>query len=407
MNIPFEAQLKLFHQASLIPLCIFDHARKTILHYPFISSPGCSPETIHKCYEVLKKHPVKQHVPLLYSTASCFFALLRIEEHTSIMFGPVSSVPLTYREFYYIAQNSCNPEDLLYFYRIMQQSPRFTLSQFASSLSLFIQLIFHETVSAESILAQQVCFQKSTELLPADTKCPLSDEPHYMSITEAIEFQKHILLLIQNGDVAEIEKVFQQTPFFTNLEAFPPSAADLQKIFFVYVTLCCIAVLEEKLELPKAYPIFDAYTAKIPSIATPEDLSALCRQISIDYSVQMFNLKKYQSVSPVVTKCLQYIQENLYSRITVDDLARHCSLSKRTITRHFTEFYHISAADYILNYKLEEAAFLLTHSAFSLAEISIQLAFSSQSHFTTAFKKKYSCSPQKYRDTTVRKIEKQ
>lgn len=403
MNIPFEDQLQLFHQASRIPLCIYDSARKTMFHYPFISAPGCSPQTMQQCYEVLKKSPVKQRIPLLYSAASCFFALLQLEEHTSIMFGPVSSVPLTYREFYYINQNSCNPEDLLYFYRVMQQSPRFTLSQFAWSLSLFVQLLFHKTLSVETILAHQVCFQKSPELLLEDTGNPLHDEPHYMSITEAIEFQKHILLLIQNGNVTEIEKNFQQTPFFTNLETSPSSVKELQKIFFVYATLCCITVLEEKLELPKAYSIFDAYTAKIPSIATPEDLSALCKQISIDYSVQMFTFKKKQSVSPVVTKCLQYIQENLYSRITVDDLAHHCNLSKRSITRHFTEFYHISAADYILDCKLEESAFLLTHSAFSLAEISSQLAFSSQSHFTSAFKKKYSCTPQKYRDTTVRK----
>lgn len=374
--------------------------------YPFISTFHCSPQTMHKCYNVLNNTSGKTYIPLLYSTSSCFFALLKLDEHTNIMFGPVSSVPVTYKEFFHMNQNICNPEDLLYFYRVMQQSPRFTLPQFACNLSLFIRLVFHETIPTETILSHQVSFQKNLELLNADTGYLLYDEPHYMNISQAIEFQKHILLLIQNGKTDEIEKLYQQTPFFTNLETSPSSVKDLQKIFFVYATLCCVAVLEENMELQKAYPIFDTYTAKIPSITTPGNLAELCRQLSIDYSTQMLAQKNSLSVSPVVTRCLQYIQKNLYSRITVEDLALHCNLSKRTITRHFTEFYHITAADYILNTKLEEAAFLLTHSAFSLAEISSQLAFSSQSHFTTAFKKQYCCTPQKYRDTADRNPEK-
>ena len=98
-------------------------------------------------------------------------------------------------------------------------------------------------------------------------------------------------------------------------------------------------------------------------------------------------LKTAHSVSPVVTKCLQYIHDNLYSKITIADLAQYCHSSTRTITRHFSEFYHTAAMEYILDCKLEEAAFLLTHSALTLTEISSQLAFSSQSHFTSIFKK--------------------
>ena len=82
----------------------------------------------------------------------------------------------------------------------------------------------------------------------------------------------------------------------------------------------------------------------------------------------------------------------------LEDLASYCNTSGRTISRHFKECLHISVSDYILQQKLEKAVFLLKNSDLTLAEISNYLAFSSQSHFTVAFKKRYFTTPQKYRE---------
>ncbi len=400
-NIPFYKELYLFHQATKIPFCVFDNTPKDLLRYPFISTLDCSLTNMQQCCNCLINISETTHMPLLYSTDTCFWALMRLNVKTNIMFGPVSSTPVTYREFYNTNQHIGDRQDLLHLYRVIQQSPRLSLARFASNLSLFIQLAFQESVSTETILSHHVSVSCRTTQLqqqenPAD-KVP--EEPHYMSITETMTFQKHLLSHIQKGDTEEIEKQFRQTPLFTNLETSPSSVEDLRKIFFIYATLCCVSVLEEKLELEKAFPIFDSYVSKIPSISSPEDLSELCRQISIDYGNQMNALKQNRSVSPIVTKCLRYIHDNLYSKITITDLAMYCCSSTRTITRHFAEFYHTAAMEYVLDRKLEESAFLLTHSDLSLAEISHLLAFSSQSHFTVAFKKKYSYTPQKYRDS--------
>ena len=397
-KIPFQEELHLFHQATKIPLCVFDNTPNDLLRYPFISTLNCSSLTMQQCCNTLRNTPQENHIPMLFSSASCFFALLRLDADTNIMIGPVSSVPITYREFYSISQTICDQNDLLHLYRVIQQSPCISLSRFASTLSLFVQLTFHESVSAETILSHHVSYPHTPVQQGSQTHDSM-EEPHYMSITETMAFQKIMLSDIQQGDIEEIEKKFQQTPLFQHLEISPSSVEDLHKIFFIYATLCCVSVLEAKLELQKAFPIFDSYVSKIPSITSPDDLSELCRHISLDYGEQMKILKTAHSVSPVVTKYLQYIHDNLYSKITIADLAQYCHSSTRTITRHFSEFYHTAAMEYILDCKLEEAAFLLTHSALTLTEISSQLAFSSQSHFTVAFKKKYSCTPQIYRDS--------
>lgn len=398
-KIPFQNELHLFHQATRIPLCVFDNSPKELLRYPFIATMDCSSVTMQHCCTTLNNASLPNHTPMLFSSASCFFALLRLDPTTNIMLGPVSSVPVTYREFYAMNHAVCDQNDLLHLYRVIQQSPHLPLSQFANALSLFVQLVFQTAVSTETILSHHVSYQHMHTQKQAEQIATSLEEPHYMSITETMDFQKNMLYHIQKGDIEEINRNFQQTPIFHNLEVSPSSLGDLQKIFFIYATLCCVSVLEAKLELQKAFPIFDSYIAKIPSITSPDELSELCRQISLDYGEQMRVSKTPHSVSPIVTKCLHYIHDNLYSKITIADLAQYCCSSTRTITRHFAEFFHTAAVEYIIDCKLEEAVFLLTQSTLTLAEISHQLAFSSQSHFTVSFKKKYSCTPQKYRNS--------
>lgn len=396
-----EKDLILFYQATRIPFCVFDNTPIDLIRYPLIASMKCSPQTLQQCLQVVSKMQTANHLPILYSSDSCFIALLKLDEKTNVFWGPISSVPLTYKEFYEMNKLSCDPDDLSHLYRILQQSPHMNLTQFASSLSLFIKLAFREDISAQEILSNHV-------ILPYDNaKRPdknISDS-NYMTVSEAISFQKKILYFIQHGNTTEIKKIFDNTLFFYNLKISPSSFEELRNIFFVYATICCVAVIDIGLDLQKAFPIFDNYISKLPLLTTPEDLEKLCEQISIDYCEQIDNFKNCVSSSPIVTQCLQYIHNNIYSRITINDLAKHCNLTTRTITRHFSQHYHVSVSEYILLSKLREAEFLLTHSTFSLAEISNLLSFSSQSHFTVAFKKIYFYTPQQYRERNRQKFE--
>ena len=223
-------------------------------------------------------------------------------------------------------------------------------------------------------------------------------EPHYASVNEAKAFEKTILYHIQNGNLSEIKKLFQAPNFFNDASLMPSSVDEYHKIFFVYATLCCIASMEEGLDAQKAFPIFDGYISKIPALSSRSELLELCRDVSLEYCQQIIYLHEFQSDSAVITHCLQYIHSHLHYKITLEELANHCHLSKRSITRHFSKHFHTSVSDYILDEKLKEAAFLLANSGFSLSEISHQLAFSSQSHLTVAFKKKYFYTPQQYRE---------
>lgn len=393
-NNKYYEDLQLFYQATRIPVCVFSNAPVELYHFPLFDSLNCPTNTLTKCRDVLSRSN-DAYSPLIVVSHSCFMAILRIDEDTNVLLGPLSSTPLTYKDFYNDNQHVNEYSDLLNLYRVIQHAPRISLSQFAASLSLLIKLTLNRELSHHDILKNQLILHKKNLNLPAEYS---SEGSQFVSFSEAITFQKQIIFHLRQGNISEIEKKFNDTHFFTNLSLTPSSVDELYKIFFIFATICYIASLEEGTDTITAYSIFDSYLNKIPSLKTPYDLANLCFELSFEYCSQIVNLRQNHSDSPVVSQCLNYIKKNLYSKITLDDLADYCNLSKRTITRHFAEYHHTTIKDCIMHHKLKEAVFLLTHSEYSLAEISNQLAFSSQSHFIVAFKNAYNYTPQQFRN---------
>ncbi len=54
--------------------------------------------------------------------------------------------------------------------------------------------------------------------------------------------------------------------------------------------------------------------------------------------------------------------------------------------------------DYVRNFKMKKAAKLILEGNLSIAEISDQTGFGTQSHFSTAFKKYFGVSPKDYKE---------
>jgi AraC-like DNA-binding protein len=390
---PLKQNLMLFYQATNIPFCIFNNLQENLYRYPIVASMDGSSRSLKYCSLLLKKEK-GFHVPLYLSSGTCYCALFRLDSDTNIMFGPVSSVPLTYRDFFHATKDFLTLEDTIHLYRVIQQSPHIKPLQFASALSLFLKLAFGECISAHEIMEKHFDLQNQNSALSAG----ITQKADYIVGADALALDNRVLFYIQNGLMNKLENFVSDMPLFSIREPFPSTSEELETEFVIYATLCLKTVMDEGLDLKKSLSIFDIYISKIPQLTNVEHFVSLCTQISIDYCTQMVDLQQTRQNSNIVTQCTQFIKTHLDSKITLEDLADHCHSSKRTISRHFAKYHNISASEYILQTKLKEAAFLLTNSAFSLVEISIQLAFSSQSHFSDAFKKKYNYTPQQYRD---------
>lgn len=93
-----------------------------------------------------------------------------------------------------------------------------------------------------------------------------------------------------------------------------------------------------------------------------------------------------------------YIHMHLEERIATSQLAAHAGMSVHHFTRRFKHFTGITPQEFIKHYRLEEAKRLIEHTHFSIVEISYRTGFSSQSHLTKAFNKKYGMPPRRFRE---------
>ncbi len=91
------------------------------------------------------------------------------------------------------------------------------------------------------------------------------------------------------------------------------------------------------------------------------------------------------------------IQLNLFSNLSLEELARLCNMSLATFKRKFTETYKQSPAKYLLEQKLKNAQYLLEHSKIPVSDIAHQCGFDDLSGFNKAFKKEAGLSPSDYR----------
>ncbi len=93
------------------------------------------------------------------------------------------------------------------------------------------------------------------------------------------------------------------------------------------------------------------------------------------------------------------IKQNLYSNLSIDELARLCHLSTSSFKRKFAEVFNESPKKYIVRKKLERAAKLLRSTELRISEIAYDCGFDTISTFNRSFRAQYGNSPSDHRLT--------
>lgn len=100
-------------------------------------------------------------------------------------------------------------------------------------------------------------------------------------------------------------------------------------------------------------------------------------------------------------KALSYVQEYIEAHLEADislaDLAGLLALPIDTFARQFRATMGISPYAYVITRRVERACSLLCKTDLPISEIALLLGFSSQSHFTTMFRRTQGVTPQAYR----------
>ncbi|WP_196812517.1 helix-turn-helix transcriptional regulator [Butyrivibrio sp. XPD2002] len=91
----------------------------------------------------------------------------------------------------------------------------------------------------------------------------------------------------------------------------------------------------------------------------------------------------YKEYSPMIFQCMDYIENHLHDRITVQMLADEHEMNASWLSTVFAKEVGMSVSDYIRHKKLTAAKYLLSYNEYSCTDIAEYLGFAGESHFST------------------------
>lgn len=205
---------------------------------------------------------------------------------------------------------------------------------------------------------------------------------------------------VKSGDVAKVSALCSVD--FAKKDGLGKLCEDrLQNLKYHFaITAAMLAryCIESGMEHETAYSLSDLYIQSCDRCTTPNEISGLHRNMSMDYTKRMAALRKDRLYSKQIVLCVNYIYSHLHKKITVDELAKHTGLSPSYLSRLFKKETGESITGYIIRRKIDAAKNMLKYSGYSLSQISETLAFSCQSYFTKMFKDLEGVTPKRYRD---------
>ncbi len=164
-----------------------------------------------------------------------------------------------------------------------------------------------------------------------------------------------------------------------------------------YFAVCCItlatrAAIRGGVSEAVAYSLSDEYIQKIDSMKKAEDVPAFLAEKALEIASLVEKSSNKKISHPVVKKAAHYIEQNLYQKITPQQVASFCAVSKDHLSILFKDNTGYTTAKYILSQKLRESRRLIGRG-FSNSQIAYQLGFCSESHFIAKYKELYGNTP--------------
>lgn len=106
---------------------------------------------------------------------------------------------------------------------------------------------------------------------------------------------------------------------------------------------------------------------------------------------------KHSSQTKVVYKILLFIEQNYSKECTLKTVAEHLNYDYQYLSKLFAQRINMTFTEYLNNYRISQACYLLKNSAQSIGEIAFNCGYSNLRTFHRNFKKITGISPREYR----------
>lgn len=106
---------------------------------------------------------------------------------------------------------------------------------------------------------------------------------------------------------------------------------------------------------------------------------------------------RIDSRNPRLNEAIQLMERNLEEPLTIPELADYVGVSDRELERVFKHYLQTTPNAFYRNLRLDQARWMLQQTTNSVTSISVACGFSSISHFTRTYQKRFNQNPSQQR----------
>ena len=131
-----------------------------------------------------------------------------------------------------------------------------------------------------------------------------------------------------------------------------------------------------------------------------DDLFKYSQQIAVLtelFAMGLRNVTPLTEKSDIVKKILFYINENIFEKITLEEISSTVHMSKSYMCRIFKDNIGVSIGSYIKNKRLTLAKQMLEETNMTITKIAVKCLFTDSAFFSKTFLKEFGVTPSEYR----------
>jgi len=223
-----------------------------------------------------------------------------------------------------------------------------------------------------------------------------SEEKH-----PSYEREREFYQLIAQGRTEQVKTRWDRGPKAYAKVRGVLSPNNLRNAMYHFVSMTAIVTrfcIQHGLDQVLAYKISDTYIQHADRLKTPEEILSLQKEMVVYFSECMAKNKSVKAHSKQIAICIEYINANLHSNLTVSHLAEKVNLNETYLSKLFKKEVGQTVSAYIRSKKITEACWLLQFTDKPSHVIAADLSFSSHSYFISTFRRVMNMTPKEYRN---------
>ncbi|APX71364.1 AraC family transcriptional regulator [Companilactobacillus allii] len=132
-------------------------------------------------------------------------------------------------------------------------------------------------------------------------------------------------------------------------------------------------------------------------IKQPVNVDTMIEELDDNEAIALQQLKNLSTSNHAIIAAIEFIDDNLDKRLTLDQVSNRAYLSDYYFSKLFKKETKLSFSVYLNARKVQRAMFLLKDTDMNIQEISNELGFTRLSYFSQTFKKYTGFTPSKFR----------